>query len=320
MIARRDILTAGGSLLFGAPAALGQTSPSLVAIISVGPEGTAEIGRTLRARMRELGIEEGRDVTFSLHHADQATERVQSRIREIAALRPRVLVASRPVTVRHALVHLPQTPIVAFTGDLVAMGVARSLARPGGNVTGVSFIGAELNTKRLEILVELLRPGARVMLRADSSSGFALPDLAGTAAKLGVSVFTAEARDGDDIEAALRGARAHGVDGVNVIASPVLHASRRRIMAVANEEKLPAIYQWPETVIDGGLIACGPSLRAMYRQLGTMIARILRGQTPAEIPIEQPTHFELAVNLRAAAAIDLAIPPNLLARADEVIE
>ncbi|MBM3523686.1 MAG: hypothetical protein FJX57_12070, partial [Alphaproteobacteria bacterium] len=213
-----------------------------------------------------------------------------------------------------------ETPIVALAGDLVAMGAAESFARPGGNVTGVNFIGEELNAKRLEILAELLPRPARVLVLADTGSGSSVPEISATAAALGLTLSTVDVADLAGIELALTGARTRGFAGVNVLASPVLNAHRRRIIALVEAERLPAIHQWPETVTDGGLIAYGPSLIEMYRQVGSQVARILRGAKPAEIPIERPVRFDLAINQRAAAAIGLTIPPLLLARADEVIE
>jgi putative tryptophan/tyrosine transport system substrate-binding protein len=320
VIARRAVIAgAGAGAACGATAAHAQTA-SLVGIVAVSAEATSEITRLVRARLRELGLEEGRDVAFVSAHGSGDPQAVAARVAEIAAMKPRVFIASGAVTARAARTLMPDTPTVVLAGDLVAMGFAQSFARPGGNTTGISFFGEQLNAKRLEILAELLRPGARVLMLADTASGTAVPNLAATAAALGIEIFAIEAADRPGIDRALLGARASGADGVNVLASPVLNAHTRRIVELTVAQRLPSIYQWPEAVAGGGLIAYGPSLRAMYRQLGTLVARILRGQHPAEIPIEQPTHFELAINLRTAAAIDLVMPDGLVARADEVIE
>lgn len=319
MIARRAVIAGAAGGAFVAARAQAQ-SAVLVGVVAVAAVAASEITRLVRARLRELGLQEGRDVAFASASGAGEPQAVAARVAEIAAMKPKVFIASGAVTARHARVLMPDTPTVVLAGDLVTMGFAQSFARPGGNMTGVSFIGEELNAKRLEILSELIRPGARVLMLADSASGTAVPDLTATAATLGVEIFAVEAADRPGIDRALLGARAAGADAVNVLASPVLHAHTRRIIELTAGQRLPAIYQWPEAAIDGGLIAYGPSLRAMYRQLGTLVARILRGQAPAEIPIEQPTHFELAINLRTAAAIGLAPPPGLVARADEVIE
>ncbi len=313
---RRAIFAA---LAAAAPLHRGQAqTPILLGILTVSDPGG--LLRAVRGRLRELGFVEGREISFVVEHAGGEPRDIPARAASLLQRRPSMVIASGVVAIRAVRSANPDMPIVALAGDLVAMGFAQSFARPGGQITGISFIGEELNAKRLEILAELLPRPARVMILADSASGTSVPDLQVTAAALGLSLFVVEIGDLASIERILPGARARGADAVNVLASPVLNTHRRRIIALLDAERLPAIHQWPETVADGGLIAYGPSLMEMYRQLGSVTARILRGAKPAEVPIEQPVRFDLAVNLRAAAAIGVAIPAALLARADEVIE
>jgi putative tryptophan/tyrosine transport system substrate-binding protein len=311
VIARRGLLAAGAACV-AVPAAA-QARPALVAIVSVSQDNGALVIRTMRARLREADLLEGRDVAFV------ATS--PARAAELAAMGPALFVATGPEAIRAALGALPDTPVLALTGEMVASGFAQSLARPGGRVTGVSFISEDLNAKRLELLLELVQRPAEVMILADASvRAFGLREMEAAARTLAIRLRLAEVTGPESIDAALNGAHASGIRGVNVLASPMLNAHRRRIIALAQAERLPAIYQWHETAADGGLMAYGPSLRQLYRVLGTMAARMLRGTPAAEIPIERPTQIELAINLRTAEAIGVTIPASLLARADEVIE
>lgn len=311
MIARRGLLAAGAACV-AVPAAA-QARPALIAVVSEARDNGAWVIRAMRARLREFDIVEGRDVAFAATSPARATE--------LASMGPALFVATGPQAIRAALSALPDKPVLALTGEMVASGFAQSLARPGGRVTGVSFISEDLNAKRLELLLELEPRPAEVMVLADASvPPFGLREMEGAARTLDIRLGLAAVTGPETIDAAMTGAHGRGIRGVNVLASPMLNAHRRRIIALAQAERLPAIYQWPESATEGGLMAYGPSLGQLYRLLGAMAARILRGTPAAEIPIERPTQIELAINLRTAAAIGVTIPASLLARADEVIE
>lgn len=321
MIARRTLFVA--SLV--APTVGRAQSPQRVVHLSMSSDGLDGLMRVVRARLRELGLAEGRDVVFSGVSADGDIAALPRLIADLAPMRPAAVVASGGAIVRAMRDHAPDTATVGMTGDLVAMGVAQSFARPGGRITGVSFIGDDLNAKRLEILAEMIARPTKVLQLADpaatSPAGRAMAaDVASAVTRLGLELVTVEAGDAPTITRAIDMARAQGATAVNVLASPRLNSLRRLIFARAEATRLPAIYQWPESARDGGLIAYGPSLNEIYRQLAGQLARILRGTPPGEIPIEQPTRFELVINQRAAAAIGFTFPPALVALADEVIE
>ena len=212
-------------------------------------------------------------------------------------------------------------PIVSMSEDLLRAKLVTSMPRPAGNITGVSIMGTELDAKRLELLAEVLPARSTVLLLADPSEHReSRPALYAAATSLGLNLREASAGTPDQIEPILRDARQSGIAGVNVLSSAVLFALRARIVRLATELGLPAIYQWPETAEEGGLIAYGPSLRGAFRRVVALVDKVLRGARPSEIPVEQPTRFSLVVNLKAAGALRLAIPASLLLRADDVVQ
>jgi putative tryptophan/tyrosine transport system substrate-binding protein len=226
------------------------------------------------------------------------------------------------LTIRAAQKATRTIPILGITDDMLGAGLVSSLARPDANTTGVSILATELDGKRQEILIEAV-PGLRRMV--------ALADPNRAAVKLEALQEAARARDielsiqriasGEKIAAAIDRAHASGAKALNVLASPLLYANHKLIMDQANALSLPAIYQWPETAAEGGFAAYGPSLIEVFREpYGRQLVQLLRGVKPADIPIEQPTKFELVINLNTAKALGLTVPPTMLARADEVIE
>ncbi len=209
---------------------------------------------------------------------------------------------------------------VASLGDLVASGYAAQLGRPGGRVTGVSFLPFPLNAKRLELLAQTLPRGSAVLNLADRQP---LPEaiwvVEDAGRSLGLVTHAAYASTAAEIDAAFGTARRLRVAGVNVLNSPFLYNLRAHIFQLAASAKLPAIYQWPDAAREGGLMAYGPSLEAMNRQLAGYASRILAGAKAADLPIEQPTRSELVINLKTARALGITIPQSLLLRAVEVI-
>jgi putative ABC transport system substrate-binding protein len=196
-----------------------------------------------------------------------------------------------------------------------------NLARPEGNTTGVSIMGTELDAKRLELLAELLPARSTVILLADSTTHReSRPALHAVAQASGLTLQEASVSTPDEIERVLRGAGQRGVAGVNVLSSAFLFSQRGRIIKLAAEQILPTIYQWPETAEEGGLIAYGPSLHGAFRQVTTLVVKILQGRRPGDIPVEQPTRFALYLNLMSAHALNLIVPPLMLLRADKTIE
>src|SRR5262249_21146582 len=216
---------------------------------------------------------------------------------------------------------ISRIPIVAISDDIIGAGLVHSLGRPGGNVTGLTIMSPELSAKRLEVLQEMVAGMAYVAALFDPTTGRSQVSITENAARsLNLKLEVFEARNRDEIVAAFRAAREKGVEAVNVLASPILSQLFREIIEASAEYRLPAIYQWKEHVDVGGLISYGPSLAAMWRQSGTIVVKVLNGSNPEDLPVEQPTKFELAVNAKTAHVLGLRIPPSVLVRADEVIE
>jgi putative ABC transport system substrate-binding protein len=205
---------------------------------------------------------------------------------------------------------------------MVGEGLVRSLAHPDGNTTGVSILAAELDGKRQEILIDFFPAARRMAVLADAQTTepARLEALEDAARMRGVTLSIHSVQRREDIDPAIEAAKAAGAAALNVLASPLFVGNRDAIIARTTALRLPAIYHWPETAQDGGLLAYGPRFSEFFRLWARQLVKILRGAKPADLPVEQPTKFELVVNLKTAKAIGLEIPPTLLARADEVIE
>jgi putative tryptophan/tyrosine transport system substrate-binding protein len=217
---------------------------------------------------------------------------------------------------------LQSTPLVVITEDLVAAGFVASLARPGANITGISLMSPELDGKRQDILIEAVPGAHRIAALVDSNISTLqhLKTLEQSARMQGKELFVIRAVHAGDLKGAVSDAVAHGASALNVLGSAMLHLNRRVIMDQATALRLPAIFQWPETAEEGGLLGYGPGFVELFRQRAAMVAKILRGTKPSDLPVEQPSTFKLVVNLKSAKAIGLTIPESFLARADEVIE
>ena len=213
-------------------------------------------------------------------------------------------------------------PLIGMTEDMVAEGFAASLARPGGNVTGISLLSPELDGKRQEILIEAV-PGVRRMAAiadANVTPARHLEALQDAARVRSVELLAFGVATPEKIVPAIDEARAAGAQALNFLASSLFFVHRRIAFEQAAVVHLPAIYQWPEMAEEGGLVGYGSRFTEMYRQRARIVVKILRGAKPAEIPVEQPTRFEMVINLKAARAIGHEIPAGLVLRADKVIE
>jgi putative ABC transport system substrate-binding protein len=305
-----------------APRALAQTprAPRHVGVLSVATAAVfASSLQGLRDGLRERGHVEGGDIVIDLRYAGGRAQQLPRLAAELAALQPALIVATGAAATAAALTATTDVPIVAL-GDLVAAGHAAQLNRPGGRVTGVSFLPAPLNAKRLELLAAVLPKGSAVLNLGDPNSVVSTEAVEAAGRSLGLVLHAAYATTPAQIDAAFAGARKLRVAGVNVLNSPFLSFHHARIIALAAEARLPAIYQWPESARDGGLMGYGPSLSAMFRQLAGFASRLLAGARAADLPVEQPTRIELSINLKTAKALGLALPESLRLRADEVIE
>jgi putative ABC transport system substrate-binding protein len=277
-----------------------------------------------RDGLRELGYIEGKNIVIDYRYSDLKSERLPALAAELVALKVDVLVSTGPASTRAAKQASRTIPIVmAIDDDPVGSGFAASLARPGGNITGLSTQSAELSGKKLELLKEIIPKLARVAFVGDVTrpgAAQALREMNVAADGLGVQLQYVEARSPRDVEPAFQTAVNERADAVLLLPSPVLNAQRKQIAELAARNRLPAIYPNFEFVEDGGLIAYGVSYIELFRRTASYVDKILKGAKPGELAIEQPKKLELLINLNAAKQIGLTIPPTVLARADRVIK
>jgi ABC-type uncharacterized transport system substrate-binding protein len=307
------------------PRALAQAvkEPRRIGVLGIGSvAGGSTVEQALADGLRTQGYLQRRDMVLDARWAGGRTEGLAQLAGQLAALKPAVIVASDPQATQAALAADPDVPIVALLGDAIGSGFAAQLGRPGGRLTGVSFLGTPLNAKRLELLAELLLKGSAVLNLGDPGThgAAAIDKISAAARALGLVSHVAHAGTAQEIDGAFAAARRLRVAGINVLGSPFLNGNRARIIELADKARLPAIYQWPHSARDGGLLAYGPSITAIHHQLAALVARILGGAKAGDLPIEQPTKFELVINLKTAKAIGATIPQSLLLRADEVIQ
>jgi putative ABC transport system substrate-binding protein len=319
-VKRRVFLLSTGFGALGGAQAQTPTGARRVAVLTVSSEAAfATSLQALRDGLRGQGHVEGRDLAIDVRYAAGRAQDLPRLAAELAALKPAVFIATGALATDAALAATPDVPVVAL-GDLVAAGHAAQLGRPGGRVTGVSFLPGPLNAKRLELLAGLLPKGSKVLNLGDRNSVVGMQSLEAAGRLLGLELHAAYASTPAQIDAAFANARQQRLAGVNVLNSPFLSAQHARIIALAAAARLPAIYQWPESAAEGGLMGYGPSLTAMFRQLAGHASRILGGAKAADLPIEQPTRIELVINLKTAKALGITVPSSLLLRADEVIQ
>jgi len=277
-----------------------------------------------RQGLRTLGYVEGQNLIMESRYAEGREERLPALAAELVRLQVEVIVAGGTSTIR-AVQHATRTiPIVmAVSYDPVGRGLVASLARPGGNTTGVSSLGTELPGKRLELLKEMVPQSARVAVLANPAAGgyaSVMHNLTRAAQALGLHLRVVELRRAEELDPAFATMTRAGMDALLVVSDPALmDGLRGRTVDLAATHRLPAMYDWRELVVAGGLMAYGPSLPDMSQRAASYVARILKGAKPADLPVEQPTTFELVITLKAAKALGLTIPPALLCQANEVI-
>ena len=277
-----------------------------------------------RQGLSETGYVEGKDVAIEYRWAEGSYDRLPALAADLVASKIDLIVASAPPSVRAAKNATTTIPIVFLIGiDPVAEGLVASLARPGGNLTGFSMFSTELMPKRLELLSELVPQAGVIALLVNPNNSNAeqvIGDVREAARAKGVQLHILKVGTESEIDAAF-GSLVQPQAGALLVGSDPFFAGRReQLVALASRHAVPAIYEWREFVEAGGLISYGTSLAASFRQLGTYAGRILKGAKPSDLPVQQPTTFELVVNLKTAKALGLTVPPSILARADEVIE
>jgi putative ABC transport system substrate-binding protein len=328
VITRRTFVTGTGAVLLAAPpASQAQQAETIARVARLSPISASTdrpILQALRQGLRDLGWVEGKNVAFEYRFAEGNLARLPDLAAELVRLKVDVIVPgsiSAALAAKNATATIPI--VMVITGDPVGSGLVASLARPGGNVTGVTALGEELSGKRLEVLKEAIPGVNRVAVLANPAYADTGPFLNGTdraARALSVRLQILELHDPTELEKAFA-AMIHEHAGAFVVGTdPFFNTNRRRIVALAAKNRLPAMYALREYVDDGGLIFYGASLPDMSRRAAVYVDKILKGAKPADLPIEQPTKFDLIINLKTAAALGLTIPPSLLARADQVIE
>ena len=297
--------------------------PRIGFLSAVSPSTISARLDAFRQELRELGFVEGKNIVIEWRSAEGKSDRLPGLAAELVRLKVDLVVSGGVATTRAAKQATVTIPVVmASDDDPVGSGFAASLARPGGNITGLSTLSPEISGKQLELLKEIVSKLSRVAIGGDvTRPGIpqALREINVAADALGVQVQYLELREPKDIETAFRAASKEHADAVLVLGSPVLLSQRRQIADVAAKSRLPAIYPRPEFVEDGGLMSYGVSFTDLFRRAATYVDKILKGAKPADLPIEQPTKFELVINLKTAKQISFTIPPSVLARADRVI-
>ncbi len=327
MIARREFITLlGGAAAAWPLAAYAQQPAKLPTIGYLGPSTPSVESQRLAAfvqRLRELGWTENRTITIEYRRAEGREERFAEIAAEFARLKVDVIVTAGTAAVVRAKQATSVIPIVfAVAGDPVGTGLVASLARPGGNVTGLSNQSADLAGKRLELLREVVPSLRRLAILANAGSPIGVLEMreAQAAARtLGFEVATVEIRRAQDIAPAFDALKGPA-DALYVAADPLVTTNRIRINTLALGARLPTMHGQGDNVEAGGLMSYGANYPDLHRRAADYVDKILRGAKPGDIPVEQPTKFDLVINLTTAKVLGLTVPPSLLARADEVIE
>jgi putative tryptophan/tyrosine transport system substrate-binding protein len=274
--------------------------------------------------LRDLGWVEGQNITFERRYGEGENKILPSLATGLVGLQPEVIVAVGTPAARAAKIATKVIPIVfARIADPIGSGLVVALGRPGGNLTGVTSLSRELAAKRLELLITAV-PGARrigVLWDPDFPPDRPqLTEIEGAAPILNLELLPAEVRRADDFQLPLRAMAERHADAIIVLPGEVFDANAQRIADLTAKARLPTMFQRRELVEAGGLMSYGTNYPDMYRRAATYVDKILKGAKPADLPVEQPTRFELVINLKTAKALGLTIPLTLLGRADEVIE
>jgi putative ABC transport system substrate-binding protein len=324
MTARTVICVVGlaSGLLFGARAEAQQNArvARIGYLSGLTAKADAANIEAFRRGLRALGYEEGRNALIEARHAEGNTERLPALATDIARLNVDVIVAATTPAVRAAQRVTPAVPVVmAFAGDPVGDGLVPSLARPGGKTTGHSAAVTEIAAKRVEYLHAIVPKASRLLLLAAPTASVSMVSASENAGRaLGVRVDTVRIHDAADVARALSAESTRGVNGVIVDLGLPRHEAQ--ILELANRRRLPTVSGPRAFAVAGGLLAYGANYPDLFLRTATYVDKILKGANPADLPVEQPTRFELIVNLKVARALGLVVPPSLLTRASEAIE
>jgi putative ABC transport system substrate-binding protein len=317
-------------LLITAPPAEAQQPKKVFRIeylSGIDPATESSRAEAIRRALRELGYTEGQNIAIEYRYAEGKRDRYPELLAELVRLKVDIIVAAGGTNVVRAAMAATKTIPIVLTGggsDPVDIGVVESLARPGGNVTGITNLGGELGGKRLELLKEAVPKLARVAVLYEPAAPTSVHEikevLPGVAHALNVTIQHWEIRTPDQFEKVFTAQNKWRPDGLYVTGGLLFNTNRKRIIGLALRSRLPSVYGRREYVDEGGLMYSGADLVNSYRRVAYFVDLILKGAKPADLPVERPTKFELVINLKTAKQIGLTIPPNVLARADRVIK
>jgi putative ABC transport system substrate-binding protein len=294
--------------------------------ILVGGSASSDSARieALRQGLRELGYVEGKNIVIDFRYAEGKPDRLSGFAAELVRMKVDLIVTAGPAATGAAKKATNTIPVVmAQVNDPIGAGFVANLNRPGGNITGLSVMAPELSGKQLELLKEIVPKLSRVAVLGSSTQPGnvqSFREMERAAGPFKVKIQFLDIIGPNDVEPAFRAASKEHIDGLLLLSSPVLFIHRAKIVELATKSRLPTIYYSPEYVEDGGLMTYAANVVELWRRAATYVDKILKGAKPADLPVEQPTKFELIINLKAAKQIGLTISPNVLARADKVIK
>ena len=323
---RRAVVAGLGAVLANPLGAAAQPAAKMprVGLLGIGSSASSPDFEALRQGLRELGWVQGQSISFEDRTAVGDYSQIEDVAAELVRLKVDVIATSSTTAALAARKATKTIPIVTIVGsDPVEMGLAASLARPGGNVTGLAYQSREVLAKRMELLKETIPRLSRIAILWDreSRTQALTPHHAEPAARsLGLQIRRAEVRRTDDLEAVFASVARERPDALVLAPSQLFRAHRSRVIQLAARHRLPASYSDRSFVEEGGLMSYGSDSVAIFHGLAKYVDRVLKGARPGDLPIEQPTKFELVINLKTAKALALTIPPSLLLRADQVIE
>jgi putative ABC transport system substrate-binding protein len=323
---RAFICTVAGGLLTAPVVEAQRKAMPVIGVLNTGSPSASSgpLMGAFRQGLREAGYVEGQNVAIEYRSADGHYDQLPALAADLVGRKVDLIMAGSPPSALAAKSATSTIPIVFRSGaDPVGDGLVANLARPGGNLTGVSFVADELTAKRLELLSELV-PRARViallMNPNNATAERVIRDVQEAARTKGLQLHVLKASSESEIDTAFASLVQLHVDALVVGADPFLSSRREQLVALASRRAVPSSYAWREFAASGGLISYGPSLTSAFRLVGAYAGKILKGAKPADLPVQQSTTFELVINLKTAKALGLTIPPSLLARADELIQ
>jgi putative ABC transport system substrate-binding protein len=323
---RRTFIAALGGATVWPLVARAQSVPVIGYLSTLSAANGEVVAAAFRKGLSESGFPTGRNVLIEYRYAEGHLERLPALAKDLVGLRVNLIAAMNgSSSALAAKAATDSVPIVFTMGDAdpVDLGLVASLARPGGNATGISLLGGVLNTKRIELLREIVPDAVTIgVLVNPNTRSFAAEqkELEAAIATTGQQSFVVPSGPSDDLENAISMMAARRVDGLVVTADPIFTNRRAQIVSLVARYRIPTVYQWNVFVTAGGLISYGTDLMAIFEQAGRYAGKVLSGESPANLPVQQPTKFQLAINLKTANTLGITIPTTLLARADEVIE